>query len=58
MTVKEQALKSISELPSNVSLEDIFDNLLFISKIDRGIAELDAGKGISTEEARELILNA
>ena len=58
MTVKEQALKSISELPSNVSLEDIFDNLLFISKIDRGIAELDAGKGISTEKARALILNA
>ena len=53
MTVKEQVLDAVKELPPDVSFEDVMERLYLLYKIRRGIAQADAGETISNEEARE-----
>ena len=53
VTVKQQALKAIESLPDDATVEDAMDRLYLIYKIERGIAEADAGHKISHAEARE-----
>ena len=52
MTVKEQALKAVQALPETATFEDVFERLLFISKIERGLAEADAGQLIPHEQIK------
>ena len=53
MTVKEQVLKSIQELPQDASIEDAMEKLYLLYKVDRGIKQADAGEKVSQEEAKE-----
>ncbi len=50
MSTKELALKTIAELPENVSWEDIKERIYFISAVEKGLHELDVGEGITHEE--------
>ena len=38
------------ELPSDATLEDAIERLVFLAKIDRGLAEADAGKLVDHAE--------
>jgi predicted transcriptional regulator len=42
----------IQRLPENVTVSDIMAELYFRQKVDAGLKELDAGKGITHEEVR------
>ena len=53
MSVKEQALRAIESLPDDVGLDELVDRLYLSYKIERGIAQADAGEGISHEDARQ-----
>ena len=53
MRVKEQILNAVKELPSDASFEDAMERLYLLYKIERGIAQADAGETITHEEARE-----
>lgn len=55
MSVKEEVIKIIQELPENVTIEDIMNKLYVRAKIEAGLKELDEGKGIPHEEAVEKI---
>jgi len=48
---KEQMLKAIQDLPDDASVDEAVDRLYFLEKIERGIAEADAGRTVSHEEA-------
>jgi hypothetical protein len=52
MTIKEAAIKTISELPEDATWEDIQERISFIAGVRRGIRELDEGRGILHEEVR------
>jgi hypothetical protein len=52
MTTKEQMLQAIRELPDEATVEDAMERLYLLYKIDRGIAQADAGQKVSQEEAR------
>ena len=43
----------IRKLPDDVTLADIMAELYFRQKVDQGLSELDAGKGVPHEQARE-----
>jgi hypothetical protein len=49
---KEQMLKAIQELPADATVEDAMERLYLLEKIERGIAQADAGQKISQDEAR------
>ncbi len=55
-TAKQRALEAIEKLSPDATVEDAIERLVFLAKIERGIAELDAGKGISHTEAKQRLL--
>ena len=52
-SVKKKVIDLIKNLPENANYNDIFEAIYFQQKIEIGLQELDEGKGISHEEARE-----
>jgi predicted transcriptional regulator len=51
-TVRDQIKHAIEELPPDATFEDAIERLVFLAKIDAGLAELDAGKGVPHDEVR------
>jgi len=49
MSVKEIARKTIEDLPEDADWEEVIERITLNSAISRGLAELDAGKGIPVE---------
>jgi predicted transcriptional regulator len=45
-------LKLIQDLPTDATVEDAMEQLYLLQKIERGIAQADAGQKVSQEEAR------
>ena len=52
MTQKRLVLETISELPDEVSLEEIAERIEFLVAIQKGIDQLDRGEGIPHEEIK------
>lgn len=52
-TAKQRVLEAIQKLPPDATVEDAIERLVFLAKIDRGIAQLDAGKGVSHSEVKQ-----
>jgi len=55
MTTKEQMLQAIRELPDEATVEDAMERLYLLYKVERGIAQADAGQKVSQEAARARI---
>ena len=51
--IKGQVMKLIEQLPDDVTVDDILDELYFKSQVDAGLRELDEGKGIPHQEVKE-----
>ncbi|HUO83989.1 MAG TPA: hypothetical protein VM534_02650 [Thermoanaerobaculia bacterium] len=49
-TAKEQVRKILDVLPEDVSLEDIQYHIYVRQQIDRGLADVEAGRVLSHEE--------
>ena len=49
MSVKEIARKTVDDLPEDADWEEVIERITLNSAISRGLAELDAGKGIPVE---------
>ena len=54
-TAKEDLLKLIEKQPDDSTLEDIVRELAFYLMIQRGLADVDAGRVISDEEMAQRI---
>jgi predicted transcriptional regulator len=52
-SVKERVLEAVESLPPDATIEDAMERLYFLAKIERGLAEADAGLGIPHEEVRK-----
>ena len=52
MSQKEIVLDVISELPDEVSLEQIAEKIEFLAAIQKGMDQLDRGEGIPHEEVK------
>jgi predicted transcriptional regulator len=53
MSTKETVIELIKRLPDNVSVPDIMAELYFRQKADEGLRQLDAGQGVTHEEAKK-----
>ncbi len=53
MTVKEQVLKTVQELPQDATIEDAMERLYLLYKVGRGISQADAGRKVSQAKAKE-----
>ena len=50
MSVKEIARRTIENLPEDAEWDEVIERITLNSAISRGLAQLDAGEGISVEE--------
>lgn len=55
-TTKQRVLEAIEKLPPDASVEDAIERLVLLAKIERGVAELDSGKGVAHSEAKQRLL--
>jgi len=56
MTEKQRALEAVQHLPEDATVEDAIERLCFIAKVQNGIRELEAGQGVTHEEAKRRIV--
>lgn len=50
---KEVAIKSINEMQNTFELDELFERLLVIDKIEQGRQDVRDGKTVSHEKAKE-----
>jgi len=53
MITKEKALRAVQSLPDDASLEDIMERLVFLSKVEKGLQQADAGQTVPYSEVKE-----
>jgi predicted transcriptional regulator len=53
MTTKDIAIKTIQDLPDSATWEDIEERIRFLAAIDKGLADIKAGKVIPHEQVKE-----
>lgn len=51
-TVRDQIRQVLDELPPDATFADAIERLVFLAKIDAGLAELDAGQGVPHDEVK------
>ena len=51
-TSRDQILEALQDLPSDATFDDAIERLIFLAKIDAGLSEIDAGKGIAHDEVK------
>ena len=52
-TTKEKIIETIRTLPDDATLDDVMEQLYFLSKVERGLLESEAGQVISHEEVKK-----
>ncbi len=48
--LRRKVLDAVEQLPPNATLHDIIERLVFVAKVERGLAEADAGTLIPHEQ--------
>lgn len=56
ITIKQKVLEAVQQLPPDATVEDAIARLYFLAKVERGIAQADAGETLTHEAARKRLL--
>lgn len=51
-TVREKAVDLMKRLPADAAVEEVMEQLYFLSKVERGFRQIDEGHGVSHEDAK------
>ena len=51
-STKERILEALRSLPADATVDDAIERLVFMAKVEEGLAELDAGQGTPHEEVK------
>lgn len=49
-TVKQKVREAVERLPDDATIEDAMERLYFLAKIERGLADVEAGRIVSHDE--------
>ena len=49
---KERILEVLRNLPSDATVDDAIERLVFMARVEEGLAQLDAGQGVPHEEVK------
>ncbi len=55
-TAKQKILEAVELLPDNATLEDAIERLCFLSKVEEGLRQSNAGEMIPHQEAARQLL--
>ena len=51
-TSREQIIEALQDLPTDATFDDAIERLIFLAKIDAGLAEIDDGRALSHDEVK------
>jgi len=49
---RDRIIEALQAMPPNATIDDAIERLLFLAKIEAGLAELDRSEGVPHEEAK------
>ena len=52
---REKAIETIKEFPQEFELDELFEKLLFVDKMEKGLEQIKQGKTVSNEEVKSNI---
>ena len=55
-TIKQQVIDALDQLPTDATFDDVMERVYFLSKIQRGLDQLDRGETVSHEEVKRRLL--
>ena len=51
---KDKVIDTVNELPQNFELDELMEKLIFIEKVNLGLQQVEEGKVVSNEKAKEI----
>ena len=48
---RDGIIEALRDMPEDATIDDAIERLVFLARIEAGLAELDAGDGVSHEDA-------
>jgi predicted transcriptional regulator len=52
---KQRILEALNDLAEDASIEEAIERLCFLAKIERGLAQLDAGQSLDHEDVKRRV---
>jgi predicted transcriptional regulator len=49
---RDRMIEAIRELPADATIDDAIERLVFLAKIEEGLAQLDRGEGVPHDEVK------
>lgn len=49
---RDRMVEAIRQLPADATVEDAIERLVFLAKIEEGLAQLDRGEGVPHDEVK------
>ena len=49
---RDRMVEAIRELPADATVDDAIERLVFLARIDEGLAQLDRGEGVPHDEVK------
>ena len=56
MLTREIVNKTVKNLPSTFSIDELIDRLIFIEKVEEGLLQSEMGKVVSNEDVKLMIV--
>ena len=53
MTTKEQIVIAMEQLPEGANIEDAFERVYLLYRVEHGVAQINTGQHVSQQEAGE-----
>jgi len=53
MITKEKLIQVINKMPDKINIDDIIEEFVLLSKIEQGLADVEAGRVYSNEQVAE-----
>ena len=51
---KDKVLDTVNELPNEFELDELFEKLVFVEKVEKGLKQLKKGKTLSHEKVKQM----
>ena len=55
-TIKQRVIDALGQLPADASFEDVMERVYFLSKVQRGLEQLDRGEVVEHDEVKRRFL--
>lgn len=52
---KNKVIDTVKDLPEEFELDELLEKLIFIEKVDLGLAQVEEGKVIAHEKVKEIV---